>query len=612
MRAAMTAESPLSPQSNPRPQDGLAAILERAEILAAGLWPQRKSLPDRIREFRARLQEGHFHLAIVGQFKRGKSSVLNALLGAPLLPTGVVPLTSVPTFIRWADRPGVRVHYDHGRPPEQIEVDDIDRIRSTLFRFVAEQANPSNRLGVRKVELQFPADILANGVVLIDTPGIGSTLRHNTDAALRILPDCDAGLFVISVDPPITELESEYLNAVCKHVARLFVVLNKIDTIRSNELGTALEFLASVLREQLSQREPTIFPLSARDGLEGKMAKHGNAVEASGLANLEHHLFDFLAREKVEALRSALATKLHGTIAGAIADLMLEIRALETPLADLESKASQFSQTLKDIARELLTVRDLLAGDRRRSIEALEEHAERLRREAREHLLGIADAALASHAGGPGSEEQVQTALKDAIPEFFESKLRELSTATDEAIRTALASHNERTERLIDSVHAAASELFDLPAIPAAQIEPFAIRREPYWVTQDWNQTFAALPEGLLDRVLPTAIRRRRFRDQFARQVSELVQRNVENLRWALLQTIEDAVRQFAAAIDDQLDDAIATTQGAIRDALTMRQQQTESVGSELHRLRRGIADLEAMQAELAPYVAKAARSAAE
>ena len=90
-------------------------------------------------------------------------------------------------------------------PSREFAVHAADEIRDVLFRFVAEDANPENRLGVERVELFYPADILADGTVIIDTPGVGSTLRHNTEAAWRVMPECDAAFFVVSADPPITE-----------------------------------------------------------------------------------------------------------------------------------------------------------------------------------------------------------------------------------------------------------------------------------------------------------------------------------------------------------------------------------------------------------------------
>ncbi|MDN5344604.1 MAG: hypothetical protein PWQ18_715 [Clostridia bacterium] len=80
-----------------------------------------------------------------------------------------------------------------------------------------------------QVEVFYPSPLLSKGVVLIDTPGIGSTFRHNTEATLNFLPQCDAALFLVSADPPITEVEVEFLKAVRSRVTHLFFILNKVD-----------------------------------------------------------------------------------------------------------------------------------------------------------------------------------------------------------------------------------------------------------------------------------------------------------------------------------------------------------------------------------------------
>jgi predicted GTPase len=102
---------------------------------------------------------------------------------------------------------------------------------------VAEEANPRNQLKVARVELLYPAAILADGTVLIDTPGVGSTLSHNTEAARQVLPEYDAALFALSVDPPITEVELEYLDAVTAKVTRVFHVLNKVDYLALGQIA---------------------------------------------------------------------------------------------------------------------------------------------------------------------------------------------------------------------------------------------------------------------------------------------------------------------------------------------------------------------------------------
>jgi GTPase Era involved in 16S rRNA processing len=157
-----------------------------------------------------------------------------------------------------------------------------------LARFVTESANPHNRLGVRLVEAIYPAPVLGKGVALIDTPGIGSTFRHNTEATVNFLPQCDAALFVVSADPPITEVEVEFLKLAHRKLARVFFTLNKVDYLDADERGAAVAFLRQVLREQAGLASPPIFCVSARLGLAARRNHDAAAWQGSGMAEIEH------------------------------------------------------------------------------------------------------------------------------------------------------------------------------------------------------------------------------------------------------------------------------------------------------------------------------------
>jgi ribosome biogenesis GTPase A len=167
-------------------------------------------LLERLAHLHQRLATECFQLAVLGQFKRGKSTLLNALLRADVLPVGVVPVTAIPTFLNAAATPGLRVTYLSGQI-EELEVDGPESLRERLTALVTEERNPGNTLRIARVEVRIPSPLLERGVVLIDTPGVGSTFRHNTAAADAILPECDATLFVVSPDPPITQVEIEFL-----------------------------------------------------------------------------------------------------------------------------------------------------------------------------------------------------------------------------------------------------------------------------------------------------------------------------------------------------------------------------------------------------------------
>jgi GTP-binding protein EngB required for normal cell division len=288
----------------------LAALLSRASVCvpsANGGFSRYVTSLDALRE---RLVAERLQVAVLGQFKRGKSTFLNALLGAPILPTGVIPLTAIATFIRWAATPSLCVTYLDGRRETAPLAPDIDRIREQLTRFVTEEGNPRNHLQVARVDLAYPASILEQGVVLIDTPGVGSTLRHNTEAALEVLPECDVGFFVLSPDPPITEAELSFLDRIRPNVAQIFFILNKIDYLDRRDREAAIDFRRRTLSEHIPRgTDVTIHVLSSRHALEAKEASDPDGLATSGLAEIEHQIADFLARDKIASLRRAIRRK---------------------------------------------------------------------------------------------------------------------------------------------------------------------------------------------------------------------------------------------------------------------------------------------------------------
>jgi predicted GTPase len=331
------------PRSSDERPDGLAATLGRMKPMLETAIGAESPLVVRLEVLRQRLERERLQLAVLGQFKRGKSTFINALLGADVLPTGVIALTAVATFVAWRRESLVVVRFQDQVRTEQFAVQTPDEIRDVLFRFVAEEANPENKLGVERVELFYPSDILSDGTVIIDSPGVGSTLRHNTEAALRMLPECDAAFFVVSADPPITEVELEYLRRLKSKTSPVFFVLNKADYLRPDDQRSVAEFLKKVLTEKsLIDAEGHIFCISARDGLDAKREGNNQALEMSGIAALEDHLVHALAREKNRWLEDAVRSKAVDILARSSAELDLRARALDMPIEELAAKSEAF------------------------------------------------------------------------------------------------------------------------------------------------------------------------------------------------------------------------------------------------------------------------------
>jgi GTP-binding protein EngB required for normal cell division len=304
----MTRAAAQSPFCNDRPP--IADLLGKAIDTVSQIGPQFVHYGRKLNDLSDRLSDGRFHLPVLGQFKRGKSTLLNALTGEPILPVGVVPLTAAPTFLQFGDTPKIRVRYKDGRPADEFSGASTAERNAYLAGFVTEKGNPQNRRGIAEVQVDLPVPILSGGVVLIDTPGIGSTYRHNTTATLNFLQQCDAALFLVSADPPITEVELDFLRQVQEKIPRLFFVLNKIDYLDDPELEEALCFYKRILAEEAGWKSGfPVFCVSARKGLEAKATEDPHRWTASGMAQLESFLIDFLAREKFNALMHSVSRR---------------------------------------------------------------------------------------------------------------------------------------------------------------------------------------------------------------------------------------------------------------------------------------------------------------
>jgi GTP-binding protein EngB required for normal cell division len=556
----------------------LSRLLDEAAICIDSPSPSQAKILEQVNVLRERLATERFQLAVLGQFKRGKSTLLNALLGKSVLPIGVVPVTAIPTFLEPAPASRIRVTYLSGKV-EELEPRTTAALREKLAAFVTEEANPRNVLNVARVDVFLPAELLERGVVLIDTPGVGSTHRHQTAAADAVLPECDAALLVVSADPPITEIEIEYLARIRQTVARLMVVLNKIDRIEPHDREKAATFLRNALVDH-AQLDPftPIFSLSARDALRAKEAGNAEVFAASGFEELEKHLVQFLANEKRETLNAAVARKAAALLAQLALETEIALKSLRLPVEDLERRMATFDEAAERFEVERRTANDFLAGDRLRALQDLEAAAERLRAEARGVLQAELDQALAA---GEDSED-TRTKLSATVIEFFEEALRDVVHKVGARLEEVLRVHQRRADELITLVRQTAANLLEIPFHAPESSEAFGAKREPFWVTATRTTELNPIPPGAFDRFFPAPMRTRRVRKRLLEEIDAVVMRNVENLRWATRQNLDDTFRRFGAELDERLAMSLDATRGAMKKALEQRKDHAEQIDSEI------------------------------
>jgi ribosome biogenesis GTPase A len=237
----------------------LQQLTELAEELAEA------RVAEEARDLATRVSEGRFFLVCLGQFKRGKSTLINALIGEPMLPSGFIPVTTVPTIVRFGNERAARVRRQSGEW-QAIPLAD-------LSQYVSEEHNPENAAGIAGVEVFVPSPLLKDGMCLVDTPGLGSVFAGNTASTEDFLPRIDAGLVVIGADPPLAGEELKLVEAVGQQVSELILVLNKADRTTDAERAAAVAFTRKLLEKRLHRASGPVFEVSALERLEGRGAE---------------------------------------------------------------------------------------------------------------------------------------------------------------------------------------------------------------------------------------------------------------------------------------------------------------------------------------------------
>jgi len=447
-----------------------------------------------IAEAKRAAEAGQFTLALLGQFKRGKSTLLNALLGRTVSPVDVAPLTSTIIVIQDGAPEHCEIQFQDGRR----EAVAFNRIAT----FVTEEGNPGNLLGVQAAFIYLEHPLLTLGVRLVDTPGVGSVFSLNTDVTQNFLPRIDVALLVLGGDPPITGEELDLVRAAAPRVGKLLFVMNKADLLDDETKTKAEAFSRKVLSEALGQDPGPFLCVSARRAILGE--------RDSGLSALKRALEEMVteAGPQLAALaESASSQYFAGRLLQTIA---LERRALLTPIEDMEGRIQRFKRAVQDVEDLALAVQARLAHsgglDPQEAEFQREEFLREEEREGERSLSGALREARSRREARRLVQPMAESLARKSIGSWLEQVSEELNRVVGE--RTSRIA--EETGRLAERVEQAASDCFDVPLTPYEIRRPKPdLDRIPFEFVRP---TLALDPQDwlfpVLETLLPTAMSR--------------------------------------------------------------------------------------------------------
>ncbi|SDK57815.1 Dynamin family protein [Glycomyces sambucus] len=304
----------------------------------------------RLRESRSRLASDVYTVTVCGEYSRGKSSLVNALIGRPdLLPVGIRATTSAIATVRWGAeaKAAVRIEEEDGRPVEQPVP------FAALARYGSQHGNPRNRERVRSLDVAVPSPLLRRGLVLVDTPGIGTLYPEHTAITNALLPRTDGILFVCNVIDPLSKPELEFLRRAERSCPTVLVAATKADRIydAAGAVADIAERIGGAL--DLPEGQVRVVAVSAVER-EAELAE-GREDGGSGFAELERELWNGLA-----------ATCIAPRIERALGEITAVVRESSAPVVNEFAgmgPGTDLGETLAHIARERARAAELRGPD---------------------------------------------------------------------------------------------------------------------------------------------------------------------------------------------------------------------------------------------------------
>ena len=535
---------------------------------------QEKETVSSLDEIEKKLLENRFHFVVLGQFKRGKSTFINSIIGDTILPTSVIPLTSIITILKYGEKEQIKVHLNDGT------VKDIRR--DELKEWVTEEGNPRNEKNVKEVEILYPSEYLKDGICLIDTPGVGSIFENNTEMTYKYLPKIDAGIFLVSADPPISQSEIAFLKDVMKYVDKIFFLLNKIDYLSEDELNTSLSFTKQTIEKELGIDNITIYPISAKMALLGKINQDKEMLKKSRLEEFNKVLSEFLLNAKGHIVLKKALDSLKRILSEKEMALRLEEKAVSSPLELLEDKIRKFNEKMQEIRQDKEDTYYYFEGEIKRVIDILDRDLLRLKEKEIPRLLEYADRVAEEVKEKDISRytKAIEEAIDKEIIRIFDEWIMKEEERLNEEYARVSKRFSQRTNEIIDAILDLSEDLFDIKIERVKTEEEIEKDSSFYYMLGEPPKFFGV--DSAFDffskKFLPA-----RFSKSFAlrdlkKKIPEKVDKTCGRVRWDFMDRIRKSFMDFRWELNKKIEATEKNIVQAIDKAMELRKKSAEEV----------------------------------
>jgi len=318
-----------------------------------------------IDEILARVMNQSFDIAIVGEFKRGKSTLINALLGQDILPTDILPCSATLNRITYGVNPQVRIDF-HDGTSENVPIDQ-------LTNYVTKLTSSSEQMAsrVREATVFYPVNYCMNNVDIIDTPGLNDD-KNMTDVTLSVLPKSDAAIMTIMATSPFSDYERDFLEnrLLTSDMGRVLFVVTRIDSYDDpDDVERVLESITSRIENYVLAKaartygegseeyavyrrkigKPRVFGISAKQALRAKMLGDNAMLEESRFPAFERELERFLTEDRGAVLLQVPVNRIISGSGEVLRAIEMRRNALSMQKEEFEAKQAQAMAEINEV-----------------------------------------------------------------------------------------------------------------------------------------------------------------------------------------------------------------------------------------------------------------------
>ncbi|WP_368503163.1 dynamin family protein [Alkalihalophilus sp. As8PL] len=239
---------------------------------------------EKIEELIEDIEQDYYTVVIVGEFKHGKSTFVNALLGEEIMPVDVTPTTATINTVFYSEEPQIQILKTNG------EIETYEFSKDVLGQYTANSTTTLE--DIKYIKMFMPSPLLKDRVVLVDTPGVNDLNSHRMEVTYQFIPRADAVLMMLDMTAPVKHTERKFIeNQLLPRVNdRIVYLANFLDRVDEEEVDEVLDLMNRRISQTINGFCPEVLPISSLEGLEAKLAQDDELWEYSGLAKVQEKI----------------------------------------------------------------------------------------------------------------------------------------------------------------------------------------------------------------------------------------------------------------------------------------------------------------------------------